>query len=167
MVHACNPQHLGQEDCFEFWTSSSYMARHCLKKQKQVAWWHTPLIPALRRQRQADLWVWGQPGLQSEFHNSQGYTDEILPWNKQANKQTNKQASKQFFYKRGLVNWGDFSVPRALLLTCSLSLSLLLPLPLSLSLCACVCTCKILADHQLSCVIRWTWLPVASREGSG
>jgi hypothetical protein len=32
------------------------------------------LIPALGRQRQADFWVRGQPGLQSEFQDSQGYT---------------------------------------------------------------------------------------------
>jgi hypothetical protein len=35
-----------------------------------------PLIPALGRQRQADFWVWGQPGLQSEFQDSQGYTEK-------------------------------------------------------------------------------------------
>jgi hypothetical protein len=40
------------------------------------ACWYTPLIPALGRQRQADLWVWGQPGLQSEFQDSQGYTEK-------------------------------------------------------------------------------------------
>jgi hypothetical protein len=39
-------------------------------------WWHTPLIPALRRQRQVDFWVWGQPGLQSEFQDSQNYTEK-------------------------------------------------------------------------------------------
>jgi hypothetical protein len=39
-------------------------------------WWHMPLIPALGRQRQADFWVWGQPGLQSKFQNSQGYTEK-------------------------------------------------------------------------------------------
>jgi hypothetical protein len=38
------------------------------------AWWRTPLIPALGRQRQADFWVRGQPGLQSEFQDSRGYT---------------------------------------------------------------------------------------------
>jgi hypothetical protein len=37
------------------------------------AWLRTPLVPALVRQRQADFWVWGQPGLQSEF---QGYTEK-------------------------------------------------------------------------------------------
>jgi hypothetical protein len=35
-----------------------------------------PLIPALRGQRQADFWVRGQPGLQSEFQDSQGYTEK-------------------------------------------------------------------------------------------
>jgi hypothetical protein len=40
------------------------------------AWWCTPLIPALGRQRQADFWVQGQPGLQSEFQDSQGYREK-------------------------------------------------------------------------------------------
>jgi hypothetical protein len=35
-----------------------------------------PLISALRRQRQADFWVQGQPGLQSEFQDSPGYTEK-------------------------------------------------------------------------------------------
>jgi hypothetical protein len=35
-----------------------------------------PLITALGRQRQADFWVRGQPGLQSEFQDSQGYTEK-------------------------------------------------------------------------------------------
>jgi hypothetical protein len=39
-------------------------------------WWLTPLIPALRKQRQVDLQVQGQPGLQSEFQGSQGYTEK-------------------------------------------------------------------------------------------
>jgi hypothetical protein len=40
------------------------------------AWWHTPLIPALGRERQANFWVRGQPGLQSEFQDSQDYTEK-------------------------------------------------------------------------------------------
>jgi hypothetical protein len=39
-------------------------------------WWHTSVIPALGRQRQVTFWVQGQPGLQSEFHDSQGYTEK-------------------------------------------------------------------------------------------
>jgi hypothetical protein len=32
--------------------------------------------PGSWRQRQADFWVRGQRGLQSEFQDSQGYTEE-------------------------------------------------------------------------------------------
>jgi hypothetical protein len=48
------------------------------KKQKTFCrvWWRTPLVPALGRQRQADFWVRGQPGVQSEFQDSQGYTEK-------------------------------------------------------------------------------------------
>ena len=50
-------------------------------------WWHMPLIPALGRQRQG---VQGQPGLQSEFQDSQGYKEKPCLENKNENKQTNK-----------------------------------------------------------------------------
>jgi hypothetical protein len=40
------------------------------------AWWRTPLKPALGRQKQADFLVRGQPRLQSEFQDSQGYTEK-------------------------------------------------------------------------------------------
>jgi hypothetical protein len=49
-------------------------------------WWLTPLIPALGRQRQADFWVPGQPGLQSEFQDSQDYTGNPVSKNKKQNK---------------------------------------------------------------------------------
>jgi hypothetical protein len=43
--------------------------------------------PALRWQRQAELWVPGQPGLQSEFPDSQSYMGETLSLkNKNKNK---------------------------------------------------------------------------------
>jgi hypothetical protein len=44
-------------------------SKFCLLRGQMHAgqWWPTPLIPALGRQRQADFWVRGQPGLQREF----------------------------------------------------------------------------------------------------
>jgi hypothetical protein len=48
--------------------NQDYIAKPCLKISTIAGqWWRTPLIPALGRQRQADFWVRGQPGLQSEF----------------------------------------------------------------------------------------------------
>jgi hypothetical protein len=55
------PQVTSQRDYFVYY-------KICLSSR---AWWLTPLIPALGRQRQADFWVQGQPGLQSEFQDSQ------------------------------------------------------------------------------------------------
>jgi hypothetical protein len=53
-----------------------------------------PLIPALGRQRQVDFWVRGQLGLQSEFQDSQGYTEKpCLKKPKTKNKNKNKQKS--------------------------------------------------------------------------
>jgi hypothetical protein len=61
-----------------------------------------PLIPALRgRLRQADLRVQGQPGLQSEFQDSQGYKETLYPTKKQ-NKQ--KQPTKTTMIKNKQTN---------------------------------------------------------------
>ena len=50
---------------------------------------HT-LIPVLGRQRQVDFWVRGQPGLQSEFQDSQGYTEKPCLKKQKTNKQQKK-----------------------------------------------------------------------------
>jgi hypothetical protein len=56
-------------------------------------WWRMPLTLALGRQRQADFWVRGQPGLQSEFQDSQGNTEkprfEKLPLSEKKKKVNN------------------------------------------------------------------------------
>jgi hypothetical protein len=69
-----------------------------LREKVRWAWWHTPLIPALGRQSQADFWVQDQPGLQSEFQDSQGYIEKpCLEKTKQnkTNKQTNKKRERE------------------------------------------------------------------------
>ena len=53
----------------------------------------TPLIPALGRQRRADFWVQGQPGLHSEFQDSQGYTEK--PCLKKPHTHTHTHKGKQ------------------------------------------------------------------------
>ena len=54
-------------------------------------WWPIPLTPALGRQRQKDLQVQGQPGLESEFQDSQQET----------NKQTNKKPQQNHNKTKG------------------------------------------------------------------
>jgi hypothetical protein len=51
----------------------AYRAKELSARQ----WWCSSLIRALRKQRQADFWVRGQPGLQSEFQDSQGYKEKL------------------------------------------------------------------------------------------
>jgi hypothetical protein len=61
----------------EFKISLSYTVKTYLKKgRRSRLWWHTPLIPAHRRQRQADFLVQGQPGLKSEFQDN---TERKIP----------------------------------------------------------------------------------------
>jgi hypothetical protein len=64
-------QQLNVLDQSETWGRKAKTVRVLIR-----TWWRTPLIPALRRQRQADFWVRGQPGLHSEFQDSQGYTEK-------------------------------------------------------------------------------------------
>jgi hypothetical protein len=53
------------------------------------------IFPALGRQRQADFWVRGQPGLQSEFQDNQGYTEKpCLEKSKQTNKTKQNKTKK-------------------------------------------------------------------------
>jgi hypothetical protein len=54
-----------------------------------------PSIPALGRQRQADLGVRGQPGLHSEFQNSQGSTEKPCLKKQTTTTKTNKQTNKK------------------------------------------------------------------------
>jgi hypothetical protein len=59
-----------------------------------------PLIPAIGRQKQADFWVRGQPGLQSEFQDSQDYTEKPC---------LEKPKKKMFLLVYTLNNWArDF-----------------------------------------------------------
>jgi hypothetical protein len=67
-------------------------------------WWHMPIIPALGRQRQADFWVRGQPGLQSEFQDSWDYTEKpCLEKPKRKQKQTNKKKKCLLLQQMGTI----------------------------------------------------------------
>ena len=47
-----------------------------------------------RRQRQEDLWVWGQPGLQNEFQDRQGYAEK--PYLKKPKSKQKKKISLKY-----------------------------------------------------------------------
>jgi hypothetical protein len=64
-----------------------------IKNNKSGRWWCTPLIQALGRQIQADFWAWGQPGLKSEFQDSQGYTENPVS-KKKTRKQNNNNKNQ-------------------------------------------------------------------------
>jgi hypothetical protein len=65
-----------------------------------------PLIPALGRQTQVDFWVPGQPGLQSEFQDSQGYTEKpCLKKPKQSKTKTKQNKTKQNKMNEDVLNF--------------------------------------------------------------
>jgi hypothetical protein len=72
------------------------------------AWWRTHLITALGSQRQADFWVRGQPGLQSEFQDSQGYTEKPCLEKTKQNKKKQKTKKHSFLLQR---TWVWFPAP--------------------------------------------------------
>jgi hypothetical protein len=81
-------------------TCLTEISNGCLSTQlknyhSKMMWWPTPLIPAPGRQRQADFCdfcIRGQPGLQSEFQDSQGYTEKpCLENQKQKTKKSNNK----------------------------------------------------------------------------
>ena len=77
--------------------------RRCKRQIWSRAWWRTPLIPALGRQRQADFWVLGQPGLQSELQDCQGYTEKpCLEKQKTKNKKQTKESDTSDSIRRML-----------------------------------------------------------------
>ena len=57
------PQHLGRRG-------------RRISSRSDEGWGGIPLMPAFERQKQMNLWVQGQPGLQTEFQDSQGYTEK-------------------------------------------------------------------------------------------
>jgi hypothetical protein len=63
------------------------------KKKPPAGWWWTPLI--LGMQRQADFWVRGQPGLQSEFQDRQDYREKPCLEKQNKTKQNNNNKKKQ------------------------------------------------------------------------
>jgi hypothetical protein len=68
----------------------------------------TPLIPTLRRQRQADLGIPGQPDLQNKFQNSQGYTGKPCP---KKNKNKQEIMIKSNLGRNGFISFYSCSLP--------------------------------------------------------
>ena len=80
---------------------ASVSVRSSIIKQTSLAWWCKPLIPALGRQSQADFWVRGQTGLQSEFQNSQGYAEKpCLKKNKKQKQEKRRERREEKGKKR-------------------------------------------------------------------
>ena len=66
--------------------------------------------PSTQRQRQADFWVRGQPGLQSEFQDSQDYTEKPCLRKKKKIEKKKKEMIKVLSDQRN-ANQNDHEIP--------------------------------------------------------
>ena len=106
LMHLCasNP-HWSASVFKPLWPGGHWLSCRCRIRPSKAIARHGGahhLIPALRRQRQADFWVRGQPGLQSEFQDSQGYTEKSCLKNKTKQNKTKtktKTTSKAEYLK--------------------------------------------------------------------
>jgi hypothetical protein len=98
-IHSSGPKwFISLLPILNFWAGES------LKIWSAGQWWHTPLIPALGRQRQADFWVRVRPGLQSEFQDSQPEVyREILSWKTKKEKKKSTGCGQISEFKASLV----------------------------------------------------------------
>ena len=86
---------------FEFIIQKLHLARQ---------WWcTTPLVPAFGRQKQADFWVPGQPGLQSEFQEGQDYIKPTCLKN-QTNKGTTHTLLFPHLYQHNVPCFSEISM---------------------------------------------------------
>jgi hypothetical protein len=69
-----------------------------------------PLIPAFGRHRQADFRVQSQPGLQSEFQDSQGYTEKPRFESKTKQMNNNNDKNQNTETKSNLGGKGSFGL---------------------------------------------------------
>jgi hypothetical protein len=113
---------------FQLWPATTRLQIFvCTFRNYRLArrWWRTPLIPALGRQRQADFWVRGQPGLQSELQDKPGlYRETLSQKTKKQKKKKKRKISSQIGklwkekpYDMSLGHrrsWGDVSVGKIL-----------------------------------------------------
>ena len=88
----------------------SVQSKQRQKLPSSQEWWHRPLIPALGWQRQSHFWVQCQPGLQSEFQDSEGYTEKPC-LDKTKNKKQKKNKTTTTTTKKNHCLWG--SIPTA------------------------------------------------------
>jgi hypothetical protein len=84
------------------WTFTIFLSHFCYPRNScgQKVTWIT-FISTLGRQRQVDFWVRGQPGLQSEFQDSQGYIEKPCLEKQKPTNQPTKQTKNHKEKKEG------------------------------------------------------------------
>jgi len=58
-----------------------------------------------------DFWVWGQPDLQSEFQDSQGYTEELCLKKPKKKKKNQKKKKVCYIAQVGLELYMELQLP--------------------------------------------------------